>query len=86
VSDLETLIRDAVKRGEFNHLSVAVTGMRGDTFKAFFRPATANDGAHAVNKDPVAACIAAMEEGLKRRRGPRKSPKAEDADEEMDFG
>lgn len=85
MSDLESMIRDAVKRGEFNHLSVAVTGTKGDTFKAMFRPATASDGAHATDKDPVAACVKAIKEGLIRRRGPR-SPKAEDAEDNTDFG
>jgi hypothetical protein len=63
---LEDLMRDAVKRGEFVHLSVY---SHGGSFQATFASASRAGGfSSAEAADPVSACMAAIKAAPMVRR------------------
>lgn len=62
---IDDLIRAKLKAGEFNHLSIIASQVRGQpVFKALFRGTTSGGHAWAVDADPIKA----LEEVLTTRK------------------
>lgn len=83
MNTLDNLIRDAAKRGELTHLSIAP---HGKAWICSYAPASTFGVTHKTHADPCEAIRLAITETKVKRRRTAEKPGDVHAESDMDFG